>query len=67
MQTEINFYPYPVYVGASQTLTMNIHRLALAKWLLTESADKANHGLKTVDKAAAEDDKEEEVTPDAIG
>ena len=34
MQTEINFYPYPVYVGASQTSTMNIHRHALAKWLL---------------------------------
>ena len=34
---------------------------------IAESAGKVNHGLKTVDEAAAEDDKEEEVTPDAIG
>ena len=34
---------------------------------IAESAGKANHGLKTVDEAAAEDDKEEEFTPDALG
>ena len=34
---------------------------------IAESAGKANHGLKTVDEAAAEDDKEEEVTPGALG
>ena len=34
---------------------------------IAESASKANHGLKTVDEAATEDNKEEEVIPDAIG
>lgn len=34
---------------------------------LVDAGKASNHCLKTVDEAAAEDDKEEEVTPDALG